>query len=136
MNDYAIYMYMYMYMLKLLLTFINIVYKCTCRHTCICILQMLFLTCYKCVIICIDYNNENKYVACTLFSCCRVMFYLFRYAVHNTGIGFTLKKVGTILDFFYYFYIQFGESVVDVRTLPDSSDIENIGAVFGQAISK
>ena len=45
-----------------------------------------------------------------------------KYAIHNQGIGFTLKK--------------YGETLADVRTIQKSSKIENIKAIYGASISK
>ena len=45
-----------------------------------------------------------------------------RYAIHNSGVGFTLKKQG--------------ETSVYLRTAPQSSALDNIRTVFGAATAK
>ncbi|XP_006635764.2 DNA mismatch repair protein Mlh1 isoform X1 [Lepisosteus oculatus] len=45
-----------------------------------------------------------------------------RYAIHNSGKSFAVKKQG--------------ETVADVRTLPNASTVDNIRAVFGNAVSR
>ena len=45
-----------------------------------------------------------------------------KYAIHNEGIGFTLKK--------------HGETLADVRTMSKSSKIENIKTIYGPTIAK
>ncbi|XP_061251825.1 DNA mismatch repair protein Mlh1 isoform X1 [Bos javanicus] len=45
-----------------------------------------------------------------------------RYAVHNSGIGFSVKKQG--------------ETVADVRTLPNATTVDNIRSIFGNAVSR
>ncbi|XP_066196378.1 LOW QUALITY PROTEIN: DNA mismatch repair protein Mlh1-like, partial [Sylvia atricapilla] len=45
-----------------------------------------------------------------------------RYAVHNSGISFSVKKQG--------------ETVSDVRTLSNASTVDNIRAIFGNAVSR
>ncbi|XP_060070717.1 DNA mismatch repair protein Mlh1-like isoform X2 [Ylistrum balloti] len=45
-----------------------------------------------------------------------------RYAVHNSRVGFTLKK--------------YGESSADVRTPPNSSAVHNIRTIYGPSIAK
>ena len=45
-----------------------------------------------------------------------------RYAIHNQGVGFTVKK--------------YGETLADVRTLPKSSKIDNIKAIYGPSVAK
>uniref|UniRef100_A0A3B4YQ56 MutL homolog 1, colon cancer, nonpolyposis type 2 (E. coli) n=1 Tax=Seriola lalandi dorsalis TaxID=1841481 RepID=A0A3B4YQ56_SERLL len=44
------------------------------------------------------------------------------YAIHNSGKSFSVKKQG--------------ETVADVRTLPNASVVDNIRAVFGNAVSR
>lgn len=44
-----------------------------------------------------------------------------KYAVHNAGIGFALKKHGENND---------------IRTPPNSTQIENIGIIYGNAITR
>ncbi|BFZ01377.1 hypothetical protein BsWGS_04416 [Bradybaena similaris] len=45
-----------------------------------------------------------------------------KYAIHNSKVGFTLKKQG--------------ESMTDVRTLPDSTCVDNIRVIYGVAVSR
>ncbi|XP_070566210.1 DNA mismatch repair protein Mlh1-like [Ptychodera flava] len=45
-----------------------------------------------------------------------------RYAIHNAGTAFTLKKQG--------------ESVADVRTPPNASKIDNIRTIYGTSVAK
>ncbi|CAH1258371.1 MLH1 [Branchiostoma lanceolatum] len=45
-----------------------------------------------------------------------------RYAIHNAGVGFTLKKQG--------------ESMAELRTSPTSSTIDNIRTVYGPAVAR
>ncbi|XP_036287751.1 DNA mismatch repair protein Mlh1 isoform X1 [Pipistrellus kuhlii] len=45
-----------------------------------------------------------------------------RYAIHNSGISFSVKKQG--------------ETVADVRTLPSATTVDNIRSVFGNAVSR
>ncbi|XP_064647618.1 DNA mismatch repair protein Mlh1-like isoform X2 [Lineus longissimus] len=45
-----------------------------------------------------------------------------RYAVHNAGVGFTLKK--------------HGESTADVRTPPNASILDNIRTIFGASVAR
>ncbi|KAI2528799.1 mutL-like 1 [Homo sapiens] len=45
-----------------------------------------------------------------------------RYSVHNAGISFSVKKQG--------------ETVADVRTLPNASTVDNIRSIFGNAVSR
>uniref|UniRef100_A0A3B5B6B8 DNA mismatch repair protein MLH1 n=1 Tax=Stegastes partitus TaxID=144197 RepID=A0A3B5B6B8_9TELE len=45
-----------------------------------------------------------------------------RYAIHNSGKSFSVKKQG--------------ETVADVRTLPNASVVDNIRGVFGNAVSR
>uniref|UniRef100_A0A8C4NK96 DNA mismatch repair protein MLH1 n=1 Tax=Eptatretus burgeri TaxID=7764 RepID=A0A8C4NK96_EPTBU len=45
-----------------------------------------------------------------------------RYAIHNSGIGFTVKKQG--------------ENAADVRTLPNSNFIDNIRIIYGNNIAR
>ncbi|XP_036926587.1 DNA mismatch repair protein Mlh1 isoform X1 [Sturnira hondurensis] len=45
-----------------------------------------------------------------------------RYSVHNAGVGFSVKKQG--------------ETVADVRTLPNATTVDNIRSVFGNAVSR
>lgn len=45
-----------------------------------------------------------------------------RYSIHNSGISFSVKKQG--------------ETVSDVRTLPNATTVDNIRSVFGNAVSR
>ncbi|XP_041104200.1 DNA mismatch repair protein Mlh1 isoform X1 [Polyodon spathula] len=45
-----------------------------------------------------------------------------RYAIHNSGKSFAVKK--------------HGETVADVRTLPNASTVDNIRAIFGNAVCR
>ncbi|XP_039093161.1 DNA mismatch repair protein Mlh1 isoform X1 [Hyaena hyaena] len=45
-----------------------------------------------------------------------------RYSIHNSGIGFSVKK--------------HGETVADVRTLPGATTVDNIRSIFGNAVSR
>ncbi|XP_008945033.1 PREDICTED: DNA mismatch repair protein Mlh1, partial [Merops nubicus] len=45
-----------------------------------------------------------------------------RYAIHNSGISFSLKKQG--------------DTVSDVRTLSNASTVDNIRSIFGNAVSR
>ncbi|XP_059827160.1 DNA mismatch repair protein Mlh1 [Hypanus sabinus] len=45
-----------------------------------------------------------------------------RYAIHNSGVSFSVKKQG--------------ETVADVRTLPNASTLDNIRTIFGNAVSR
>uniref|UniRef100_A0A8C0E5X7 DNA mismatch repair protein MLH1 n=1 Tax=Balaenoptera musculus TaxID=9771 RepID=A0A8C0E5X7_BALMU len=45
-----------------------------------------------------------------------------RYSVHNSGISFSVKKQG--------------ETVADVRTLPNATTVDNIRSIFGNAVSR
>ncbi|ELV14290.1 DNA mismatch repair protein Mlh1 [Tupaia chinensis] len=46
----------------------------------------------------------------------------YRYAIHNSGISFSVKKQG--------------ETVADVRTLPSATTVDNIRSIFGNAVSR
>lgn len=79
-----------------------------------------------------------------------------RYAIHNSGKSFSVKKVRLALFFFFLdhgyislsqcyqrhiftdllFFFQQGETVADVRTLPNATVVDNIRAVFGNAVSR
>ncbi|XP_034041530.1 DNA mismatch repair protein Mlh1 [Thalassophryne amazonica] len=52
----------------------------------------------------------------------RIVDVVSRYAIHNSGKSFSVKKQG--------------ETVADVRTLPSASVVDNIRAVFGSAVSR
>ncbi|XP_076460299.1 DNA mismatch repair protein Mlh1-like isoform X2 [Babylonia areolata] len=52
----------------------------------------------------------------------RIVEVVSRYAIHNAKVGFTLKKQG--------------ESMADVRTPPNSSQVDNIRTVFGASIAR
>ncbi|KAM9804418.1 DNA mismatch repair protein Mlh1 [Neosynchiropus ocellatus] len=52
----------------------------------------------------------------------RIVEVVSRYAIHNSGKSFSVKKQG--------------ETVADVRTLPSASAVDNIRAVFGNAVSR
>ncbi|KAM3605726.1 uncharacterized protein V6R79_003716 [Siganus canaliculatus] len=52
----------------------------------------------------------------------RIVDVVSRYAIHNSGKSFSVKKQG--------------ETVADVRTLPNASVVDNIRAVFGNAVSR
>lgn len=52
----------------------------------------------------------------------RIVEVVSRYAIHNSGKGFSVKKQG--------------ETVADVRTLPNASVVDNIRGVFGNAVSR
>uniref|UniRef100_A0A3Q2PWD3 DNA mismatch repair protein MLH1 n=1 Tax=Fundulus heteroclitus TaxID=8078 RepID=A0A3Q2PWD3_FUNHE len=52
----------------------------------------------------------------------RIVEVVSRYAVHNSGKSFSVKKQG--------------ETVADVRTLPGASVVDNIRSVFGNAVSR
>ncbi|KAM8858487.1 DNA mismatch repair protein Mlh1 [Spinachia spinachia] len=52
----------------------------------------------------------------------RIVEVVSRYAIHNSGKSFSVKKQG--------------ETVADVRTLPNASVVDNIRAVFGNAVSR
>uniref|UniRef100_A0A8C3YRC3 DNA mismatch repair protein MLH1 n=1 Tax=Catagonus wagneri TaxID=51154 RepID=A0A8C3YRC3_9CETA len=45
-----------------------------------------------------------------------------RYSIHNSGISFLVKKQG--------------ETVADVRTLPNATTVDNIRSIFGNAVSR
>ncbi|XP_031200121.1 DNA mismatch repair protein Mlh1 isoform X2 [Mastomys coucha] len=45
-----------------------------------------------------------------------------RYSIHNSGISFSVKKQG--------------ETVSDVRTLPNATTVDNIRSIFGNAVSR
>ncbi|XP_006869227.1 PREDICTED: DNA mismatch repair protein Mlh1 isoform X2 [Chrysochloris asiatica] len=45
-----------------------------------------------------------------------------RYSIHNAGISFSVKKQG--------------ETVADVRTLPNATTVDNIRSIFGNAVSR
>lgn len=45
-----------------------------------------------------------------------------RYAIHNSHVGFTLKKQG--------------ESLADIRTPPNSTVVDNIRTIYGNTIAK
>ncbi|XP_043838029.1 DNA mismatch repair protein Mlh1 [Dromiciops gliroides] len=45
-----------------------------------------------------------------------------RYSIHNSGISFSVKKQG--------------ETVPDVRTLPNATVVDNIRSIFGNAVSR
>ncbi|KAB1264456.1 DNA mismatch repair protein Mlh1 [Camelus dromedarius] len=45
-----------------------------------------------------------------------------RYAIHNSGISFSVKKQG--------------ETATDVRTLPGATTVDNIRSIFGNAVSR
>ncbi|XP_041867149.1 DNA mismatch repair protein Mlh1 isoform X2 [Melanotaenia boesemani] len=52
----------------------------------------------------------------------RIVDVVSRYAIHNSGKSFSVKKQG--------------ETVADVRTLPNASVVDNIRSVFGNAVSR
>ncbi|KAM3929767.1 DNA mismatch repair protein Mlh1 [Leptodactylus fuscus] len=52
----------------------------------------------------------------------RIVEVVSRYAIHNSGIGFSVKKQG--------------ETVADVRTLSNATTVDNIRTVFGNAVSR
>ncbi|MFT7816357.1 DNA mismatch repair protein Mlh1 isoform X2 [Arapaima gigas] len=52
----------------------------------------------------------------------RIVEVVSRYAVHNSGRSFTVKKQG--------------ETTADLRTLPNASTVDNIRAVFGNTLSR
>uniref|UniRef100_A0A1A8JBC5 DNA mismatch repair protein MLH1 n=2 Tax=Nothobranchius kuhntae TaxID=321403 RepID=A0A1A8JBC5_NOTKU len=52
----------------------------------------------------------------------RIVEVISRYAVHNSGKSFSVKKQG--------------ETVADVRTLPNASVTDNIRSIFGNAVSR
>ncbi|XP_072247451.1 DNA mismatch repair protein Mlh1 [Leuresthes tenuis] len=52
----------------------------------------------------------------------RIVEVVSRYAIHNSGKSFSVKKQG--------------ETVADVRTLPNASVVDNIRSVFGNAVSR
>ncbi|XP_036069217.1 DNA mismatch repair protein Mlh1 isoform X2 [Oryzias melastigma] len=52
----------------------------------------------------------------------RIVEVVSRYAIHNSGKSLTVKKQG--------------ETVADVRTLPNASVVDNIRSVFGNAVSR
>ncbi|XP_048384844.1 DNA mismatch repair protein Mlh1 isoform X2 [Stegostoma tigrinum] len=52
----------------------------------------------------------------------RIVEVMSRYAIHNSGVSFAVKKQG--------------ETVADVRTLPNASTLDNIRTVFGNAVSR
>ncbi|XP_039995837.1 DNA mismatch repair protein Mlh1 isoform X2 [Xiphias gladius] len=52
----------------------------------------------------------------------RIVDVVSRYAIHNSGKSFSVKKQG--------------ETVADVRTLPHASVVDNIRGVFGNAVSR
>uniref|UniRef100_A0A8C3AUU9 DNA mismatch repair protein MLH1 n=1 Tax=Cyclopterus lumpus TaxID=8103 RepID=A0A8C3AUU9_CYCLU len=52
----------------------------------------------------------------------RIVEVVSRYAIHNSGKSFSVKKQG--------------ETVADVRTLPNASVVDNIRGVFGNAVSR
>uniref|UniRef100_A0A8C5BJH5 DNA mismatch repair protein S5 domain-containing protein n=1 Tax=Gadus morhua TaxID=8049 RepID=A0A8C5BJH5_GADMO len=52
----------------------------------------------------------------------RIVEVVSRYAIHNSGKSLSVKKQG--------------ETVADVRTLPDASVVDNIRGVFGNAVSR
>nr|XP_048279459.1 DNA mismatch repair protein Mlh1 isoform X1 [Myodes glareolus] len=45
-----------------------------------------------------------------------------RYSIHNSGISFSVKKQG--------------ETVADIRTLPNATTVDNIRSIFGNAVSR
>ncbi|XP_077585647.1 DNA mismatch repair protein Mlh1 [Stigmatopora nigra] len=52
----------------------------------------------------------------------RIVEVVSRYAIHNSGKSFSVKKQG--------------ETIADVRTLPNASVVDNIRGVFGNAVSR
>ncbi|XP_018124007.1 mutL homolog 1 S homeolog isoform X1 [Xenopus laevis] len=52
----------------------------------------------------------------------RIVEVVSRYAIHNSGIGFSVKKQG--------------ETMADVRTLSNATTVDNIRTVFGNAVSR
>uniref|UniRef100_H3D6E2 DNA mismatch repair protein MLH1 n=1 Tax=Tetraodon nigroviridis TaxID=99883 RepID=H3D6E2_TETNG len=52
----------------------------------------------------------------------RIVDVVSRYAIHNSGKGFSVKKQG--------------ETLADVRTLPNASVVDNIRGVFGNTVSR
>ncbi|KAM8927039.1 DNA mismatch repair protein Mlh1 [Pelodytes ibericus] len=52
----------------------------------------------------------------------RIVDVVSRYAIHNSGTGFSVKKQG--------------EAMADMRTLPGATTVDNIRCVFGNAVSK
>uniref|UniRef100_A0AAY5K7M1 DNA mismatch repair protein Mlh1 C-terminal domain-containing protein n=1 Tax=Esox lucius TaxID=8010 RepID=A0AAY5K7M1_ESOLU len=52
----------------------------------------------------------------------RIVEVVSRYAIHNSGKSFSVKKQG--------------ETIADVRTLPNASILDNIRVVFGNAVSR
>lgn len=78
------------------------------------------------------------------------MFSLKRYAIHNSGKSFSVKKVRRVFccgqkeqtdvikinKHVCLFCLQQGETVADVRTLPNASVVDNIRSIFGNAVSR
>ncbi|KAM8758264.1 DNA mismatch repair protein Mlh1 [Rhynchonycteris naso] len=52
----------------------------------------------------------------------RILEVVSRYSIHNSGISFSVKKQG--------------ETVADVRTLPNATAVDNIRSIFGNAVSR
>ncbi|NXS78252.1 MLH1 protein, partial [Erpornis zantholeuca] len=52
----------------------------------------------------------------------KILEFVSRYAIHNSGISFSVKKQG--------------DTVSDVRTLSNASTVDNIRAIFGNAVSR
>lgn len=52
-----------------------------------------------------------------------------KYAIHNTGIGFSLKRTGDSGP-------QWSEGTKDVRTQPHSTQEQNISVIYGSSIEK
>ncbi|XP_075068728.1 DNA mismatch repair protein Mlh1 [Mixophyes fleayi] len=52
----------------------------------------------------------------------RIVEVVSRYAIHNSGIGFSVKKQG--------------ETMADVRTLSNASTVDNIRTIFGNSVSR
>lgn len=70
----------------------------------------------------VSYCNAGR--SCVF--CVRMFYYIgwciYRYAVHNADIGFSLKKQGS--------------GTADVKTPPGSTHVENIRLLYGAAIAK
>ncbi|KAM9308878.1 DNA mismatch repair protein Mlh1 [Gastrophryne carolinensis] len=67
-------------------------------------------------------STRRKALKSTSEEHARIVEVVSRYAIHNSGIGFSVKKQG--------------ETMADVRTVPSATVVDNIRTIFGNAVSR